>query len=226
MVRRSAITSMFAGSPVKPLQQHMEKVCECADQLPLFFRASAEKDYDTCKQLHKSIAKMERTADQIKIDLRMHLPNSLFMPMPREQILDIVRLQDKIANISQDISGIMTGRKTEIPGPVVELFIAFVQRAVDAAHQARSAINELDELVETGFRGRQLDVVQSMIEKLESIENETDKQERKLRHAMFKIEKEYAPLDMMFLYRMIGWIGKLADVSHQVGARIQLLIAR
>jgi len=61
---------------------------------------------------------------------------------------------------------------------------------------------------------------------LEVIEKETDKLERKLRHAMFKIEKQYPPLDMMFLYRMIGWIGKLADVSHQVGGRIQLLMAR
>ncbi|MDQ6966375.1 MAG: TIGR00153 family protein, partial [Mariprofundaceae bacterium] len=191
-----------------------------------FFKATAEKDYAACKSIHKSIARMEKAADAIKVDLRSHLPNSLFMPMPREQILDIVRLQDKIANISQDISGIMTGRKTEIPEKVVDLFADFVQRAVDAAHQAKDAINELDELVETGFRGRQLDVIESMIEKLENIEKDTDKLERKLRHAMFKIEKEYAPLDMMFLYRMIRWIGKLADVSHQVGGRIQLLMAR
>lgn len=226
MVRRSSITSLFAGSPIKPLQEHMDKVCECADQLPLFFRASAEKDFKTCKRIHKSIARMEGAADQLKADLRAHLPNSLFMPMPREQVLDIVRLQDKIANISQDISGIMTGRKTEIPAPIVDLFIAFVQRTVDAAHQARKAINELDELVETGFRGRQIDVVQEMIENLGNIESETDKLERKLRHAMFKIEREYPPLDMMFLYRMIDGIGKLADVSQQVGARLQLLMAR
>jgi len=217
---------MFAGSPVKPLQLHMQKVCECANQLPPFFKAATEKDYDACKRLHKSISKMEKAADALKLDLRMHLPNSLFMPMPREQILDIVRLQDKIANTTQDISGIMTGRKTSIPEPLDELFLAFVQRAVDAAFQAKNAINELDELVETGFRGRQIDVVLNMIEKLESIEKETDKQERKLRHAIFKVEKLYDPLDMMFLYRMIDKIGKLADVSHQVGARIQLLMAR
>jgi len=226
MVRRSSITSLFAGSPIKPLQQHMEKVCECADQLPQFFKATADKDYASCKKIHKSIARMELEADAIKASLRSNLPNSLFMPMPREQILDIVRLQDKIANISQDITGIMTGRKTEIPEKVVDLFTAFVQRAVDASQQAKTAINELDELVETGFRGRQLEVIESMIEKLEVIEKDTDKLERKLRHAMFKIEKEYPPLDMMFLYRMIRWIGKLADVSHQVGARIQLLMAR
>jgi len=226
MVRRSSITSLFAGSPIKPLQEHMQKVCECADQLPLFFKATVEKDYAACKSIHKSIAKLESAADDIKVKLRTHLPSSLFMPMPREQILDIVRLQDKIANVTQDISGIMTGRKTEIPEPVADMFIAFVQRAVDAAHQAKDAINELDELVETGFRGRQLDIVQAMIDSLEKIESETDKLERKLRHAIFKIEKKYPPLDMMFLYRTLDRIGGLADTAHQVGSRLQMLMAR
>jgi len=226
MVRKSSITSMFAGSPVKPLQQHMEKVCEGADQLVLFFKAARDKDRDGCKRIHKSIARIESTADDMKGDLRAHMPNSLLMPMPREQILDIIRLQDKIANLSQDISGIMTGRKTELPKPVAKFFVDFVERAVDAAHQAKAAINELDELVETGFRGRQIQVVQDIIARLENIESETDTLERKLRHAMFKIEKEYPPLDMMFLYRMIDWIGKMADVSQQIGTRIQLMLAR
>ncbi|HKI62943.1 MAG TPA: TIGR00153 family protein [Mariprofundaceae bacterium] len=226
MVRKSSIASMFAGSPVKPLQQHMEKVCDCADQLNVFFKAVKKKDSDACKRIHKTIAKLEDAADDIKVDLRAHMPNSLFMPMPREQILDIVRLQDKIANLCQDISGIMTGRKTELPDAVANLFISFVERAVLAAHQAQKAINELDELIETGFRGRQVDVVQEMIARLDEIESATDKLERKLRHAMFKIEKEYPPLDMMFLYRMIDRIGKLADVSHQIGSRIQLLMAK
>jgi len=226
MVRRSAITSMFAGSPVKPLQEHMQRVCNCAGQLPSFFTAVAKKDYEQAKTIQKTIANMEGEADDIKIELRMGLPNSLFMPMPRERVLDIVRLQDKIANISEDIAGTMVGRKMQIPEPVVDAFIAFVECTVDAANQAKGAINELDELVETGFRGRELSVVEDMIEKLEKIESRADKLEKKLRRDLFEIEKDYPPLDMMFLYRIINWIGKLADVSHQVGGRIQLLMAR
>ena len=226
MVMRSSITSMFAGSPVKPLQKHMEKACRCAGQLSVFFAAVAKKDFEQAKTIQKAIAGMEGEADDIKIALRMGLPNSLFMPMPREQVLDIVRLQDKIANISEDIAGTMVGRKMQLPEPVVDAFAAFVECAVEAANQAKSAINELDELVETGFRGRELSVVEEIIEKLEKIESKADKLEKKLRRDLFEIEKDYPPLDMMFLYRIINWIGKLADVSHQVGGRIQLLMAR
>ncbi|MDX8391529.1 MAG: TIGR00153 family protein [Mariprofundaceae bacterium] len=226
MVRRSSITSMFAGSPVKPLQQHMEKVCECVRKLPDFFKAIAAENYDEAEKIQQSISKLETEADSFKHDLRMQLPNTLFMPMPREQILDIVKQQDKIANVSKDIAGIVIGRKAQLPEPIAALFIAFVQSSVDAANQAKIAINQLDELIEAGFRGKEIIVVQDMISKLDDLEHEADKIERQLRHALFSIEHDYPPLNMMFLYRVIDWIGKLADVSQRVGSRLQMLLAK
>ncbi|HIP07751.1 MAG TPA: TIGR00153 family protein [Mariprofundaceae bacterium] len=226
MVRKSAITSMFAGSPVRPLQQHMEKVCECTSQLPSFFKAMAAQKFDDATAIQKKISKLENEADTLKHKLRMNLPNSLFMPMPREQILDIVTQQDKIANMAKDIAGIMLGRKMQMPESISELFIAFVECSVQASEQAKKAINELDELVEAGFRGGEVTVVQDMIKDLDKTEYESDKFEQQIRHALFAIEKEYPPIDMMFLYRMIDWTGELADISQRVGSRLQLLLAR
>ncbi len=37
---------MFAGSPVKPLQRHIEKVHECVKKLEPFFEAIIKKDYE------------------------------------------------------------------------------------------------------------------------------------------------------------------------------------
>ena len=226
MVRKSSITSMFAGSPIQPLQKHMQKCCQCIGELPNFFRAVAEGDYERAAEIQNRISDLEVEADELKQELRKNLPDTLFMPMPREQILDIIRQQDKIANTAKDIAGIMIGRKAFIPEPIAELFVAFVERANEAALQAKTAINELDELLETGFRGGQINRVNNMIADLDDIEHDTDMIERQLRHALFTIEKDYHPLDMMFLYRVIDWIGKLADISQRVGARLQLLMAR
>ncbi len=226
MVRKSAITSMFAGSPVHPLQQHMEKVCECTNKLPQFIRAMAAQQFDAAAKLQTEISALEIEADKLKHELRMNLPNSLFMPMPREQILDILSQQDQIANMAKDISGVMIGRRMHMPEPISELFIAFVECSINAAEQAKKAINELDELVETGFRGNEVDVVHDMIEKLNKIEHESDKFEQMIRHALFAIEQDYPPIDVMFLYRMIDWTGELADISQRVGSRLQLLLAK
>jgi predicted phosphate transport protein (TIGR00153 family) len=99
-------------------------------------------------------------------------------------------------------------------------------RCLDAAKQACKAINELDELLETGFRGNEVKIVEDMIVTLDSIEHDCDDELAKVRMELFKIEKELHPIDAMFLYQLLQWIGNLADEAQSIGGRLQILIAR
>jgi len=204
----------------------MEKVHQCVAELVPFFEAVIKKDFEESEAAQQRIHKLEVAADDLKHELRIHLPNSLLMPMPRERILDILTIQDQIANQAKDIAGLMTGRKTEIPEPISELFLVFVKSSVAASAQALSVVNELDELVEVGFRGLEVSAVEEMINELDKLEYQTDKIERQLRAALFIFEKELHPIDAMFLYRIIDWVGNIADISQRVGARLELLLAR
>jgi len=199
MIHKSAITSMFAGSPVHPLQQHMEKVFECTSLLPSFVQALATQTFDEAESIQKQISKLENEADRLKHELRNNLPNSLFMPMPRGQILEIVTIQDTIANKAKDIAGIMMGRKMQIPEPVSQIYTMFLKSSVEAVEQALEAVNELDELVETGFRGGEVNLVLDLITKLNKIEYASDKHEQQIRHALFVIEKDYPSIDDVFI---------------------------
>lgn len=226
MVRRSTITNMFAGSPVKPLQEHIGKVHECVKKLEPFFKAVIEKDYDQAAVLHKEISELEVEADDMKHDLRIHLPNSLFMPMPRERILDIVTTQDQIANKAKHVAGMVNSRKMELPDEIIEIMTVYVKCAITASRQAKRIVNELDELIEVGFRGRAVKSVEEMINDLDDIEYEADKLESQINNAIFVIEKTLDPVDVIFLYRVIHEVGEVADISQRVGARLELLLAR
>jgi len=223
---RTTISSLFGNSPVKPLQTHMASVQDCISELVPFFEAVLDHDWKAAKAQQKKIARLENAADKLKRNLRMQLPRSLFMPVSRRDLLEVLTMQDKIANKAKDIAGLITGRKMEFPETVNEQLIAFVARAVDASAQAQTAINELDELVETGFGGREVKLVQSMIKELDAIESDNDKLERKIRASLFKLENDLPPVQVMFLYRVIDWIGELADLSQRVGSRLELLLAR
>ncbi|MFP5507036.1 MAG: DUF47 family protein, partial [Gammaproteobacteria bacterium] len=48
----------------------------------------------------------------------------------------------------------------------------------------------------------------------------------RVRAELFKRETELPPVDVMFLYRVIDWIGDLADLSQRVGSRLELMLAR
>ena len=226
MVANSSFLQMFARSPVKPMQQHIEKAHACAMELIPFFDAVLAKDWEKAEQIQLRISDLEHQADELKRGVRAHLPKSLFMPVPRTDLLELLRMQDRIANKAKDIAGIMTGRQMEIPDGIASLVKEYVEGSLAVTQQAVRALNELDELVATGFRGREADTVGEMIDELDRLEHEADRREREIRHALFDVEKDLPPIDVMFLYKVIEWIGELADRAQQVGSRLQLLLAR
>ena len=226
MPKGGYMSGIFGTSPVKPIQDHMSKVYACSCELIPLFNAVINDDWDSVIKHQAKISGLEREADILKKELRLHLPKGLFMPVARQDILEMVLMQDRIANRAKDIAGTILGRHMTLPDVIHEDYIRFVQRCIDACKQARKAINELDELVETGFSGREINIVNDMITKLDDIESDTDNLQSEIRHKIFEIENELPPIEVMFLYKIIERTGEVADSSQRVGSRLQLLLAR
>ncbi|MFA7553102.1 MAG: TIGR00153 family protein [Spongiibacteraceae bacterium] len=218
-------SNLFGRSPIRPIQEHMASSHRCAEQLLPYFEAVLASDWTTAKKIQKQIAKLESEADKLKKGVRLNLPKSLFLPVSRTDILDLVGMQDKIANSAKDIAGIMLGRKMAIPEPLAPIMLEYVTEAVATSAQALKAIQEMDELIESGFRGREVQVVEELIHELDRLEHQNDKLQVKVRARLFKIEQDLPPVDVIFLYKVIDWIGELADRSQKVGSRLQRLIA-
>lgn len=226
MATKTFLSGVFGRSPVRPLQQHMAKVVACVSELVAFFEGSIADDWERAGKAREAVSRLENEADAMKTDIRLHLPNTLFMPVARADILDLVTVQDKIANKAKDITGLMTGRRMRIPPALGDEFLAFVKRTIDAATQASKSVEELDELFETGFRGAEAEAVQSMIKELDRIEKDTDRMQIDIRAKVFRMEKDMPPIDAMFLYNVIEWVGDIADDAQRIGARLHLMLAR
>ncbi|ERP91808.1 hypothetical protein Q670_01215 [Alcanivorax sp. P2S70] len=222
----SSIAGLFGRSPIKPLQQHYDTVHQCACTLADFFTAVTRSDWDQARTLRKRIAELENEADELKKEFRLNLPKSLFLPVPRTDLLELISVQDKVANKAKDISGLMLGREMSIPATLADAMLSYVQGAIDTSAQAQKAINELDELVETGFSGREIKLVEDLIEELDRLERANDEQQITIRATLFKLESELPPVDVIFLYKIIEWVGDLADRAQKVGGRLQMLVAR
>jgi hypothetical protein len=218
--------SLFGRSPIGPMQQHMAKSHECAANLVPLFQAVMAEDWEKVEQIQQQMAQLENEADKLKKSVRQHLPKSLFLPVPRSDLLDLLSVQDKIANRAKDIAGLMLGRCMTIPQPLQPQMLSYVQRTVDASAQALKALKELDSLLETGFSGREATLVEKMVEELEEIERETDRMQITVRRALFNLEKDLPAVDVIFLYKIIEWIGDVADRAERVGNRLEQLLAR
>jgi len=219
------ISKVFGASPVAPMQDHMDTCFQSARELQTLFERAVAEDWAGVEASREKIVALEQQADEYKKQIRGQMPKSLFMPVPREDLLNLVWTQDQIANTARDISGLVLGRRMSVPQPMQEDFLAYVSRNVDAAKMARKSVRELDELYTTGFRGAEAAFVEALVEDLDRIENETDEMQTKVRTTLFKLEDQLPPVDVMFLYRVIELVGEIGDMSERIGRRLELLLA-
>ncbi|EKD55136.1 MAG: hypothetical protein ACD_60C00025G0033 [uncultured bacterium] len=217
---------MFGRSPIRPLEEHMGKVHACVKELAFFFQAVLKQDWVDAGSIQKRLVQLENEADDMKRDLRLHLPKGLFLPVSRSDLLELLNVQDRLANKAKDIAGLVLGRKMVFPETITPHFLDFLERCLQASDQANTAIHELDELFETGFSGNEIKLVEGMIAELSKIERDTDDQQIRVRHQVFDLENTLPPVNVMFLYKIIEWTGELADRAREIGDRLQILLAR
>jgi predicted phosphate transport protein (TIGR00153 family) len=226
MKSTNPMAALFGKSPFKPIQEHMRIVTDCVAEVPALFQALVDGDQAKLEAQKTAIFEKEHAADALKNELRGRLPKSMLMPVDRRDLLDVLGMQDSIADTAQDIAGLLVERQMEVPDGMAEPLLALVNRCLDTCNQAGKIIEELDELVELGFRGREASQVEDMVAELNRIEDETDEMGMALTRSLFAQEDSMKPVSVMFWYQLIQWVGDLADYAEKVGDRLRLLIAR
>ena len=221
----SLLGSLFAPSPIRPLQEHMRVAVECARLLVPLFDDMAAGRTEALSRHRERIDELEHRADSIKNEIRLHLPKRLFMAFERRDMLEILDFQDSIADVVQDIAGLVDLRSMSLPEALAEPVLALVRGVVGAAEHAENVIRELDELVETGFGPHETERVEAMVAELNRLESETDDLGEGASRVLFGMEAELG-VGTYFWYQLIGWIADVADYAERVGNRTRLLIAR
>lgn len=222
----SPLSNLFGCSPIRPIQEHMAKAQHCVVLLGEFLEAAFANDWNRAEQLQQEVSRGEREADELRYNIRIHMPKSLLLPVARTDLLSLLNSQDKLANRTKDIAGLMLGRRMVIPANLVESMRLYFQQSLKASEQALKTINELDELLETGFRGKQVELVEHLIRELDEMERQNDSTQVLIRAELLKMEQTLPPVQVMFMYKVIDLIGDIADTSQVIGSRLSLLMAR
>jgi len=203
----------------------MRKVGECAEAtIPLFEYLIAGNDA-ALKDQAQHVAELESEADKIKNELRGHLPKRLFLPVDRRDLLEILDLQDSVADVAEDIGDLLTARTFEVPEDMAQPLLAFVRRAVDAAVAGQEVMGRLDQLVEVGFTGPEVQRAIDLIDEVLRIEDDADRLELDVSRILFSHESQMSAVSVILWLRILDHVGDLADYPKKVCNRLRLLIA-
>lgn len=220
------ILNLFGRSPFAPLQIHMEKVGFCVRLLKSLFKAIEEKNFQEAEILAQKISEYEHAADLAKNDIRNNLSKSLYLPINRSQLLEILSIQDNIADAAEDVAVLTTLKPLTIPAEFHDLFEQFLAKNEEAYDVASSIIHEMHDLLESSFGGGEAEKVKEMIDQVAFKEHEADLIQRKLLKELFNAENQL-PYSIFYLWQKIfESVGEISNLSEKLANRIRMTLVK
>lgn len=211
------IARLFGKSPFAPLQTHMTKVGRCMEKL-----AEIMSHLPVSDQMVEELCKLEHEADLTKNDIRNHLPRNIFLPMDRSHFLDILSIQDSIADQAEEIGLTLKLRPLD-PAFIPDLRLLF-QKTFDAFTSSRQIIGEINDLLESSFGGIEAEKVKSMVEQTAHKEYETKKLQRSLTSKLFAQGEKLSAPDFYLWVKLIESVGNISVISERLANRIRMVL--
>jgi predicted phosphate transport protein (TIGR00153 family) len=220
------LSGLLRGSPFKPIQEHMKLVFSCVCLIPPLFDAVYREDEEQTIQFAEEINTLETQADQLKSTFRLNMPKSLFLPVDRKDLLNLIADQDRIADTAEEIAQTFLYRKMVVPDGIKDLLDELLEGTMEISAAAREMIEQLDELLEVGFSGREIDKVNAMIAGVRRSEHNLDEILHRTRRALFALESTLDPVGVIFWYRVIDLLGRISDLSENLADRLLLFLSK
>ncbi len=218
------ILNLFGRSPFAPLQGHMERVADCVKELRPLFTTLAKKDYQLLDSITDKISELEHAADLTKNDIRNHIPGSLFLSIDRNNFLDMLQTQDKIADVVEDISVLLTIRKMEILEAFKEPLNQFLTKNIECFEVVFRIILELHELLESSFGGAEAEKVRAMVDEVAYREHEADVIQRTLLKKLFTVENEISYGVFHQWQKIFEAIGAISNLSERLANCVRMTL--
>jgi len=172
-------------------------------------------------ELARKISKSEHEADLVKNDIRNHLPRGLFLAVDRGKILEILSTQDEIADTAENVAVLCTLKNLTVPEPMKDLFNEFCAKSTDCFQLTSRIIEELDELLESGFGGAEAERVREIVHEVAVKEHEVDLCQRSLLRVIFNLEDQLPYSEFHLWLGILAEIAQISDLSENLADKVR-----
>jgi hypothetical protein len=204
----------------------MRVVFSCVCLIPPLFDAVYREESSQVFEFAQQISELETKADKLKSTFRLNMPKSLFLPVDRKDLLSLIGDQDKIADTAEDIGKTFLYREMIVPEQIKPLLDELLEGTMEITAAAKEMIEQLDELLEVGFAGREIDNVSRMIAGVRRSEHSIDEIMHRIRRKLFSSENALDPVSVMFWYKIIDLLGIISDLSENLADRLLLFLSK
>jgi predicted phosphate transport protein (TIGR00153 family) len=216
--------SFIMTSPFEELQEHAEKVRECAWVFQQAVECLIADKCDTFEEYRKEVNKLESEADAIKRRIRGHIPLGTRMPVPGFQLFMYLKEQDKVLDSVEEALDWVSyrvdlGMTDELKKDLSHLVDSVIEPIEELSRMVSEAKKYFD-----SYSDKQRDIVKQIIHNLREREHEVDRLEDHLKLRVFSTDIE--PITVFHIIRLVETIGSIADHAENAGDMMRAMIAR
>ncbi len=221
---RIPFISLFVASPFDGMQEHAEKVKECAWVFQHAIECHMSKRCKRFEELRQEIIRLEREADAVKRRIRGHIPKGTLLPVDKFQLFRYLREQDQVLDAVEDALDWLSFRSEPgIPEPFHKDFILLIDAVVDPIDELHHMVQEARSYFRT-FNETQRVKVKDIIRNVREMEHSADKIEASIKEKVFTSEKD--PVTVFHMVRLSEIIGSIADHAENAGDMMRAMVAK
>jgi len=225
---RIPFLSRLMASPFDGLQEHAEKVKECAGAFQQAMACHVSGKWEEFEDLIQEVNKLESEADAIKQNIREHLPKGTLLPVDKFELFRYLREQDQVLDTMEDaLDWISFRREPGIPKELEMNFNLLVETVIDSIEELSRMVFEAKKYFKrffNRFSGKQRGLVKDIIRNLQQQEHEADKVEEMIKQKVLKMKTD--PITVFHIFRLAETIGSIADHAENASNMMRAMIAR
>jgi predicted phosphate transport protein (TIGR00153 family) len=224
MTMRFPFLSFILAPTFNTIQEHAEKVKDCAWIFQQAVECRVTPQCDTFDALKQEVIQLENEADIIKNRIRAYLPKERFMPVKKTLLLNYVQEQDRILDAVVDALAWMSYRSREsIPPHLHKDFFLLVDAVMDPFEEITRMVTAAGAYFRR-FSENQRNKVKEIIRAIRQQEHEADKVEEMILQKSFATLTD--PVTLFHVIQLAKSIGAIADHAENTGDVMRSMIAR
>jgi predicted phosphate transport protein (TIGR00153 family) len=212
-------------SPFDGLQEHAEKVKECAWAFQQAIECHLTDQCESFEEFRSEVDKLESEADAIKRRIRGHLPKGTLMPVDKFQLFRYLREQDKVLDAVEEALDWLSFRSEPgIPDALEKDFFMLVDAVMDPVEEMCRMVNETRKYFKN-FSEKQRILVKDIIHTLRQQEHDADKVEDAIKQKVLNMQ-DIDGVTVFHMIRLAETIGSIADHAENAGDMVRSMLAR
>ncbi len=216
----STIGKLFGRSPFSQIQQHMDQVSKCIKKMDEAIEAVKSGQFDELDRISSEVSDLEHQADQIKNDVRSRMLKRVFMPIDRAEVLEILSLQDSLADTAEDVCKVLTLKPLPFPDDIKQDFDQFVELNLQAYEVAAAVIGQLDELIESGFGGVEAERIRGLAKDAAFAEHQADRVQIQLLKKLYAHDTDMTVGEFHLWMRVTRVLSRVSNTSENLANRV------